>query len=89
MRRKKRNWPKKKNDPYLTKRVLVCRRKYGQLNMLNASFRILFWVWLNWANFGFILGSALNQQGLKDVFDEAILTVLNKPRSKKSKCRIL
>lgn len=58
--------------------------------MLSVSFRILFFgLAKSWANFGLILGSALNQQGLKDVFDEAILTVLNKPRSKKSKCRIL
>lgn len=34
--------------------------------------------------------SALNQQGLKDVFDEAIMTVLNKSSSKSSSsCLIL
>ena len=36
--------------------------------------------------------SALNQQGLKDVFDEAIVTVLNKPKKPKrisTRCMIL
>ena len=33
--------------------------------------------------------SALNQQGIRDVFDEAILIVLNKPKSNPSKCFIL
>ena len=33
--------------------------------------------------------SALNQVGLKDVFDEAILTVLNKSKPKKSSCALL
>ena len=36
--------------------------------------------------------SALNQQGLKDVFDEAIVTVLNKPKKAKrfsTRCMIL
>ena len=40
--------------------------------------------------FKYVECSALNQQGLKDVFDEAILTVLNKPKYKSSKdCAIL
>lgn len=33
--------------------------------------------------------SALNGQGIRDVFDEAILTVLNKPKTNASKCLIL
>lgn len=33
--------------------------------------------------------SALNQQGIRDVFDEAILTVLNKPKTNSHKCCIL
>lgn len=33
--------------------------------------------------------SALNQQGIRDVFDEAILAVLNKPKSNSPKCCIL
>ena len=40
--------------------------------------------------FKYVECSALNQEGLKDVFDEAILTVLNKPKYKNSKdCVIL
>lgn len=33
--------------------------------------------------------SALTQAGLKDVFDEAIITVLNKSKPKKKPCVIL
>ncbi len=33
--------------------------------------------------------SSLNQQGIRDVFDEAILTVLNKPKSRSPKCCVL
>ena len=33
--------------------------------------------------------SALNQQGIRDVFDEAILIVLNKPKSSSAKCVVL
>ena len=33
--------------------------------------------------------SSLNQQGIRDVFDEAILTVLNKPKANSSKCIVL
>jgi hypothetical protein len=40
--------------------------------------------------FKYVECSALNQQGLKDVFDEAILTVLNKSKRKNPKeCTIL
>ena len=33
--------------------------------------------------------SSLTQEGLKNVFDEAILAVLNKPKVKKSSCVLL
>jgi cell division control protein 42 len=34
--------------------------------------------------------SALNQSGIRDVFDEAILTVLNKPiKNRSTKCNVL
>lgn len=33
--------------------------------------------------------SALTGQGIRDVFDEAILTVLNKPKKSSPKCLVL